>query len=1137
MADGSDSAHRRGRPARPRRTARPTTPTARDAAAEDSRLYDTGQVPIAGDEPDFEGFLAETSRERQSALTRQAEAERALAAALADADNWYEVEADAGAEVRPPVVAIVATRGGPGLERCLAALADQDYPAVTVLVLDGSPAEPAGEGGEPLSSRVVAAAPRALVRRVEDVDDAPGPDVAALGNDVIESVQGAMFFVFCADDVVLDRSALRVLVDEAVASNAGVVGPKLVADDARDVLVDVGWLVDRYGEAWSIAEPGERDQEQHDAARDVFFVSARAMLVRCDLFAALGGFDPSCGPAAARDLAWRARVAGARVVVAPDARGAVLPKPRSKARPTPADVRALTRGRLRALYKSTSPWALAWAFPVALLLILVEAVAQAVRGRRAYSGAILGGAAEAFRDIPELRRLRANVQQNRLVPDADLHPYMVRGSARVRRLVTRRLHVDERIAGASLRTRAFLGDGERSWRRREGLLLGVMVAVSLIATRSFLASGTPSFATLVTWPHASTLFHDFTTGRRATFFGANVAAPPLLAMCGALVTLFVGHAELARTAFVVLAIPLGMIIVYRMLRRTSARAWPALAGAAAYGANPVSRNAIARGELGVIAMFVLAPLLWIMVSGRPPAGTADAEGAAPLERTREHRIGHVMRLALVTGVAIAWWPPAVVLPLLFAAADVGAGALTGVKRSIDVVVDAVLATVLATVLLLPWSAAFLSGDGSRIGFQARSPVTVQQLVSVNAGPNGSGWLGLGLLVAALLPLLIATGERLRRAAAAWLLILFSLLVPLVAQHVSSTAALPDIDGLLVIAALAIAIAIGIGVAAFLADLRTFIFGARQLVAVGCLIVIVVPVVAWLGDVADGRVHAPHSQWNDELSWMPTEAAHDGAFRVLWIGPAATLPGGSVRSHGVDFSVTDSGVGDVRASLPASGEPTRLTGESVALAGAQQTERLGRLLAPMAVRYIALVDRAAPDAPPQPIDSRIASALDAQLDLELYDTETGLRLYRNDAWAPKLSVIPPNVTVPSGASADRDPVGSALMTDLSGALPLKQPSTTGTLVLSDHAAASATLDGHSLRGTRAFGWSHAWTLPASGRVTVQSPSSVGARILLGLAFFGWLIVAVLAFRPSAFAAVRPRRAVRARVPAAETSGRD
>ncbi len=1059
------------------------------------------------EEPDFDAFLAAWRQGEQSGAGAAA-TETDLAAALADEALHGEGD-PVGNDGRPPVVAVVPTAGGRALERCLAALAAQDYPALTVLVLDTSP------GAAPLSARVVDVAPKALVRRVEPLEGAPPLGFAEAANDAIETVSGATFLLLCADDVILEPGAVRVLVDEAVVSNAGVVGPKLVSDANADLLVDVGWMVDRYGEAWSIAEPGERDQEQHDAVRDVFFVTMRAMLVRADLFEALAGFDPACGPAADRDLAWRARLAGARVIVAPEARGGVVPKarggvvPKARRPDGSALVRATTRGRLRALYKASSPWSLAWALPVALALTVAEAFVQLLLRRGGRSAALLAGVADSMGDLPELRRARRDTQASRAVPDAELHVYMVRGSARIRRLVTRRLHVDERLAGVSLRTRAFFGDGARSWKRREGLLFLVVVAVSLVATRGFVTGGTPAFGGLLTWPSASTLLHAFTSGHRSVFLGSSSAPPPLLAVCGVVVGVFLGHAELARTALVVSAAPLGMLVVYRMLRRSSVRAWPALAAAIAYGANPVSRNALARGELGVTVTFVLAPLLWVAVCGAPPDATLDA---APTSRTRQQRVRRVLRLALVTAFAIAWWPPAVVLPVLFAAVALGAGLLTGLERRVDDLVDAAAATVIAVGLLLPWSVAFFSGDGARIGLQARSAVTLKALVSVDAGVNGAGWLGIGLLVAAGLPLLIATGDRLRRAVAAWLVVVVSLAVPLIAQHIDGGVPLPAIDGMLVVAALGLSIAVGLGVAAFLAELRSFIFGARQLIAVACLAALAFPFVGWFGDVADGRVRSPHSQWNDQLSWMNVEGTRGGDFRVLWLGPSDVLPGATVHAHGVEFALSDNGVGDVRSSLPSTSGPVRLVGESIALAAAQQTVRLGRLLAPMAVRYVAVIDRSAPTASPLRSDVRVARALDAQLDLELYDTVGGLRLYRNDAWAPRVAVVAPGIAVPSGADARRDPIGAALATDLSGARPPAARAGPGTLVLADHAGARATLDGKVLAGGAAFGWAHAWKLATRGVVAVHMADPWLPRVLLVLAFLAWCAVAGFAFGP-------------------------
>ncbi len=70
---------------------------------------------------------------------------------------------------------------------------------------------------------------------------------------------------------------------------------------------------DRVGVVNSLIEEGELDQGQHDVAREVFVAPAGAVLVRTDLWRALGGFNPGIGePGEDLDLSWRAHVAGAR---------------------------------------------------------------------------------------------------------------------------------------------------------------------------------------------------------------------------------------------------------------------------------------------------------------------------------------------------------------------------------------------------------------------------------------------------------------------------------------------------------------------------------------------------------------------------------------------------------------------------------------------------------------------------------------------------------------------------------------------------------------------------------------------------------------------------------------------------------
>jgi len=210
----------------------------------------------------------------------------------------------AGEQVPPVVGVIVTCDPGWWLEDCLASLASQDYPELSVLVVD------AGSVNDP-TSRVGAVMSSAYVRRT-----GLRRGFGAAANEVLGVVRGASHYLLCHDDVVLDPDAVRRLVEEAFRSNAGIVAPKLVEWSAPERLLSAGMGTDHWGSPVRLVEHGELDQGQHDAVRDVFFAPAACSLVRADLFADLGGFDVGYGLVGEDlDLSWRAHLVGARVVV------------------------------------------------------------------------------------------------------------------------------------------------------------------------------------------------------------------------------------------------------------------------------------------------------------------------------------------------------------------------------------------------------------------------------------------------------------------------------------------------------------------------------------------------------------------------------------------------------------------------------------------------------------------------------------------------------------------------------------------------------------------------------------------------------------------------------------------------------
>src|SRR5207302_8769798 len=317
----------------------------------------------------------------------------------------------------PPVVAVVvASDPGDWLEQTLAALGGQDYPNLSLLVID------VGTGGD-LRPRVGAVVPDAYVRRLE------AAGYARAANEALVAVEGASYLLFCHDDAAPDPDAVRLRVEEAMRSNAGIVGPKLGQWERPERLADVGLAVDRVGVAHPLVERGELDQEQHDGVRDVFAVPGACTLVRSDLFTVLSGFDIVMADHGSDvDLCWRAQAMGARVMVAPAARVRHLEAERRRVSDDGDEIVLSARNRLRSLLKNYSPFHLLRVLPLAAFYSLAELAGGLISGRRQQRKAAVSAWSWNLRRLGELRTARRSVQQSRRLPDAELRRLQVHGS-------------------------------------------------------------------------------------------------------------------------------------------------------------------------------------------------------------------------------------------------------------------------------------------------------------------------------------------------------------------------------------------------------------------------------------------------------------------------------------------------------------------------------------------------------------------------------------------------------------------------------------------------------------------------------------------------------------------------------------
>jgi GT2 family glycosyltransferase len=988
----------------------------------------------------------------------------------------------------PPVVAVVVTRNpGPWFEATLDGLAAQDYANLTVLVVD------CGSDDDP-TPRVAAVLPRAFVRRV-----AAGAGFADAANDALHVVEGSTFLLLCHDDVVLDATALRVLVEEGYRSNAGILGPKLVSAENPEILLEVGRSIDRLGAPYTGIEPGEVDQEQHDGVRDVFYVSTAAMLVRTDLFAELEGFDPATFPGAEDlDLCWRARLAGARVLVAPDARAAHREAAQDRTRADRPDEFALARSRVRVLLTSYSLPRLLWLVPVGIMVSFVEAIGDLFTGRPRRARAAIGS---WFSNLFHLRRLgpsRRRAQQLRRVHDSELRELQVSSSARLSAFLTHHLHNDSRLRNlgdASRNAVDSFSDGVRT--PAAVAFIGYFLVVAL-GSRGLIAHGVPAIGTFGAWPGVGDLFNAFASAWRYTGLGSASAAPPALAVMGGMGTLLFGAVGLARTLVVVLAMPVGAIGASRLAGRVIDLRGPALVAGLAYGVNPAARNAIAEGRLGPLVFFALLPFLMLRV-------LRIAEGS-------DVRRGRFLRLAVLTAFLAAWYPAGLGLFVaatgaLVLAVPIARGGRTAV-RALGI---AALASLAAVVLLFPWPLAYLDAgvDRAALGFAFRPDLDLSQIMRFQSGPSGAGWAMWGLVVAAAVPLFVATGDRLAWTARGWMLALVGWAIVWVpARFFPSTSVLAPEAGL-TIAALGLAIALGIAFSVLIDGIHSFKFGWRQPAVILGGVAILLPMLAFTADAADGRWHAPSSDWTTTLAFTESLTAK-GQFRMLWVGQPAVLPlDPVVLADGTGYTLTRNGPGNVIEQWRAPQHSAdHVVDDAIDLAERGLTQRLGQLLAPMGVRYVLLPSvQGSGGGAVAPAPARLRNALAQQLDLAQLHADGGLVLYENLAYVPIRAVV-------TGAAADAvptgkvDPARATLDANLFGARPVESgPVPAGTVLWGEAYDSSwhATGAGATLRHQATFGWANGFVLPHRGRVAISDTAQWQRWAGLGLVLVIWLAV--------------------------------
>jgi GT2 family glycosyltransferase len=1027
---------------------------------------------------------------------------------------------DEAAPTAPPVVAVVVAHDpGPWFDDVVDGLAAQDYPNLRVLFLD------TGSRGD-LAARIGGRIPGAFVRPLPD----PG-SFGATTNEVMGLVEGSGFFCFLHDDVALDADAIRVMVEETYRSNAGLVGPKLVMWETPEHLLEVGSAADKFGTPSPLAEPGELDQEQHDAVRDVFFVPSACLLVRTDLFRALNGFDerePFVGDAL--DLCWRAHVAGARVLVVPGARARHRGRLADR-RPDLDVARLAARHRLRSVLGNYGRGHLLRVVPQHVVLTLMAAVAAVLTGRFRKAGAELGAWPWNLARWGELRSKRRSVRLNRLVPDREVRTLQIHGSARLSAFFRGHAAGGERLGAVSAAGRNLAATFRTGAPRSSIALWIVLVVLFLVGSRALITDGVAAVGTLLPFPTAATgLLRDYLTSWNVHGLGSAAALPTGLALLGLGGLATFGHMALLRTLLVVLPLLLGYLGAWRLARPFGSQR-AKLAAVVVYAAIPLGYNAIATGRWAGVLAYGALP--WAV------AAVARLSGLEPFAGGNKARpfVARVAGLTLLTAVVTAFIPlfPLVVVATAFALllGSLPVGGLAAMARAVG---GALVAAVAALFLLhLPWGWS-LVGRGNwnslaSVPLPGGARLGLDELASLSTGPIRLGWLGWALGIVLLAALLLGGGWRLAWASRATGLVVASVALAWLGDRGTLPFSLPDIEVVLAPAAAGLALAAAAGAAAVDRDVAGTRLSWRQPLGTLAAIALAVLVLPALLAVPDGRWKLGETDFADSLAFLPTQR-QAGDFRVLWVGDPRNLPGTPWElAEGLGYSLSSDGPPAVRDLWAlAATRPERQVADALALAADGQTARLGRLLAPMSIRYVVLPLQQAPASegtpthlPPESLQVALAS----QLDLEVVDIDDALVLYENSTW------IPERAQLSGGAAAASEQAGfeTLVRADLSGSTAVLGDGVStlgaegdvrpGTVFVGQAVSSRWRLEVDGVAAPRrpAFGWANAFDVNSGGSARLTYDTAPTRWILVAAQVALWLAVIWIA----AWSGVRRGRA--------------
>ena len=488
---------------------------------------------------------------------------------------------------------LAASNGAAYLPATLAAIAAQSTAPEQLITIDGGSKDGSRELLEASPARSVVRAPRLPYGQLI------GRGVAALP----AAAEGDWLWLLAHDATPHPRALEALLAHVESHPSVVVAGPKVMRSDVPDRLAEFGESMTPSGRSVLLRE-GELDQGQHDDDSDTLGVAETGLLVRRDVFDALGGFDPALRSIdAGLDLGVRARLAGHRVAVEPRAKVRRAGGPEHFAARAVGDAHRVGIARRAQLHRR-----LAYANPAALvlhwLLLLPLAVIRSVGHLLAKRpAAVLTEWQATLAALVSLRvvaRARRRITRARAVGWSSLRGLRV--PWRTVRSHRRAMGDPERMHG-DLDERVGFVEGAGLWVTALAVIVGVVLSPQLIG-----AGAATGGALLPLSSSLGELWSNALAGERDALGEVVGPADPLNLLLALLGTLTPWHPSTAVVILLLLAPAIASLTGFFAARRMTLSRWAPAVAAAVWALSPTLLAAVAEGRIGAVLAHLALPL-------------------------------------------------------------------------------------------------------------------------------------------------------------------------------------------------------------------------------------------------------------------------------------------------------------------------------------------------------------------------------------------------------------------------------------------------------------------------------------------------------------------------------------------------